>query len=302
MTDELTEVVQLGRRAFFKGGTPLLAAGSVHGEVLAAMTTQPSTRSKVRFGLISDLYYADKPPVGSRHFRETPDKLAEAAERFRRDEPDFVVELGDLIDAADSVDDELAFLDRIDRGFAAITGHRHYVLGNHCVDTLTKEDFLSRVGQERSFDSFDVGGCHFVVLDSCFRSDGEPYGRKNSEWTDANIPAHEVEWLRADLTSTSKPTIAFAHQRLDVGHPYGVRTAPDVRKVLGGSGMVRAVFQGHSHKIDSQENGGIPYVTLVAMAEGSGAENTGYATVDIDEFGTIRVHGLRKQAIAEWPV
>ena len=90
---------------------------------------------------------------------------------------------------------------------------RHHVLGNHCVDTLTKEEFLDRVGQERSFYSFDVGGYHFVVLDACFRSDGQPYGRKNFEWTDANIPAHEVEWLEADLASTSRPTIVFAHQR-----------------------------------------------------------------------------------------
>src|SRR5262245_48118577 len=33
------------------------------------------------------------------------------------------------------------------------------------------------------------GGVHFVVLDACFRDDGKPYERKNSKWTDSNIPA-----------------------------------------------------------------------------------------------------------------
>ena len=144
------------------------------------------------------------------------------------------------------------------------------------------------------------GGHHFVVLDACFRGDGEPYGRKNSHWTDANIPAHEVEWLRADLAGTSRPTIIFAHQRLDVGSPYGVKNAPEVRGVLEGAGKVRTVFQGHSHKNDYHEISGIHYVTLVAMVEGSGAENNGYATVDLDHSGSIRVHGFRQQKDYEW--
>ena len=138
------------------------------------------------------------------------------------------------------------------------------------------------------------------MLDSCFRSDGQPYGRKNSEWTDANIPAHEVEWLRADLAGTSRPTIVFAHQRLDVGSPYGVKNAPEVRGLLESSGKVRAVFQGHSHKNDYHEIAGIHYVTLVAMVEGSGAENSGYASVDLGGDETIRVHGFRRQADYSW--
>ena len=153
------------------------------------MATQPGTRPEVRFGLITDLHYADKPPAGRRHYRETPAKLAEAADHFRREPIEFLVELGDLIDAADSVEDELRYLDRIDRDFAEICPRRYYVLGNHCVDTLTKREFLDGVGRKEAHYSFDRGGVHFVVLDACFRSDGEPYGRKNSKWTDANVPA-----------------------------------------------------------------------------------------------------------------
>ena len=151
------------------------------------------------------------------------------------------------------------------------------MLGNHCVHTLTKQEFLDGVEQKKSYYSFDVGDFHFVVLDSCFRSDGEPYGRKNFEWTDPNIPAAEVEWLSADLKSTAKTTVVFAHQRLDVSNHYGVKNSAEVRNVLEASGNVLAVFQGHSHKNDPNEIGGIHYCTLVAMVEGSGAENNGYS-------------------------
>jgi alkaline phosphatase len=301
MDTNLTGTVKIGRRAFLGGGTLLLASGLIPGRnALAAMTAQQAKHPKVRFGVITDLHYADKPPAGTRYYRETPAKLAETAERFRLDKPDFLVELGDLIDSADSLESELGYLKRINRDVSAITERRHYVLGNHCVQRLTKAEFLGTVEQERSFYSFDSGGHHFVVLDACFRSDGEPYGRLNSDWKDANVPAEEVEWLRADLADNPKPTVVFVHQRLDVGHPYGVGNAPEIRKALEGAGQVQAVFQGHSHKNDYKEIAGIHYVTLVAMIEGSGAENNGYATVTLDENNSIQVQGFRKQKNYSW--
>jgi alkaline phosphatase len=287
----------LGRRAFLKGGSLfLLGAGVAPTAALAGTSAKPSARA----GLITDLHYADKPPAGSRHYRETPDKLAEAAERFRKEKSDFVVELGDFIDAADSVKAELGYLKRINRDFAAICKNRHYVLGNHCVYTLTKEEFLDGVEQKRSYYSFDQGGYHFVVLDACFRSDGKPYGRKNFKWTDPNLPAKEVEWLKADLKAAKGKAVVFIHQRLDVDNHYGVKNAPAVRQVLEDSGKVLAVFQGHNHINDHKVIGGIHYVTLVAMVEGSGAKNNGYSSMDVFEDGSLRVTGFRKQNDYEW--
>ncbi len=99
----------------------------------------------VRIGLVTDLHYADKDPAGSRHYRETLKKLEEAAAAFQQAKVDFIVELGDLIDAADSVDVELGYLRTINRHFAQICSQRHYVLGNHCVDMLSKQEFLGEV-------------------------------------------------------------------------------------------------------------------------------------------------------------
>jgi 3',5'-cyclic AMP phosphodiesterase CpdA len=163
----------------------------------------------------------------------------------------------------------------VNREFSALSKDRHYVLGNHCVDTLTKEEFLGGVGQKKAYYSFDRGGFHFVMLDACFRHDGKPYGRKNSKWSDANAPVEELDWLKADLKATGKKAVVFAHQRLDVANDHGVKNAAEVRKALEGSGRVLAVFQGHSHKNDYKELGGVHYCTLVAMIEGSGPGTTG---------------------------
>ena len=290
------DYARLGRRAFLKNGSLVLTAATLSPRKLFA----DDSASTLRVGLVTDLHYADKPSAGSRHYRETPDKLAEAAKHFEKQKPAFIVELGDFIDAADSVDTELGYLKRINRDFSTICKKRHYVLGNHCVYTLTKQEFLDGVEQKMSYYSFDSGEFHFVVLDSCFRNDGEPYGRKNFEWTDPNIPAAELEWLRADLKNTTKKTVVFAHQRLDVSNHYGVKNAADVRKVLEESGNVLAVFQGHSHKNDHKDIGSIHYCTLVAMVEGSGAENNGYSVMSLASDGTISIEGSRKQEDYTW--
>ena len=287
---------QQGRRSFLKNGTLLLAATSLMQKAACA----DEQGSVLRVGLITDLHYADKGPAGTRHYRETLSKLEEAAVHFEKDKPAFVVELGDLIDAADSVETEQRYLTTINREFSAICKERHYVLGNHCVDTLTKQEFLGGVQQDRSYYSFDKQGIHFVVLDSCFRSDGQPYERKNFKWTDANIPKAELEWLQADLQSGSSPVIVFAHQRMDVSNNHGVKNNADVRAVLEASGRVAAVFQGHSHKNDLKQIGGIHYCTLVAMVEGSGRENNGYSVMEIEPNGTIRLSGFRHQNDYTW--
>jgi alkaline phosphatase len=284
------------RRAFMRNGALVLAAASLsQGELFAKNPVDA-----LRIGLITDLHHADKPAAGSRHYRETLGKLEEAGQQFKQQSVDFVVELGDLIDAADSVDVELKYLQTVNREFSEVCGDRHYVLGNHCVDTLTKKEFLGEVGQGKSYYSFDRGGMHFVVLDSCFRSDGQPYGRKNFQWTDANLSVDELEWLKADLNANEKPVIVFAHQRLDVKNNHGVKNQAKVRSILEASQNVIAVFQGHSHKNDLHQIGGIHYCTLVAMVEGSGAENSGYSVMEVDPAGTIRLTGFRKQQNRLW--
>lgn len=296
------QTVTLGRRAFLRRGTLYLTAASLGSTAASIACAQDGAASGLRLGLITDLHHADKPPTGTRFYRETLGKLAEAAYQFQRDKPSFVVELGDLIDAADSVQVELDYLARINRQFSAVSENRHYVLGNHCVDTLTKEEFLGAVGQQRSYYSFDNGDWHFIVLDSCFRGDGKPYGRKNSQWTDANIPQEEIEWLSADLADTSHKVVVFAHQRLDVAGDLSVKNAAEVRAKLEEPGKVFAVFQGHSHENDYQEIAGIHYCTLVGMVEGSGAENNGYSIADIHPTGTIRIVGFRRQKSYDWQV
>lgn len=288
---------QLSRRAFLGSGSLLLATtvlDQADARTLLADDVK-TAESKLRFGLVTDLHYADKDAAGTRFYRDSLDKLTEAAKAYGKEALQFVVELGDLIDAAATVEEELSYLKRIDQAFSAISKDRHYVLGNHCVTTLSKQEFLGGVGREKSYYSFDVGDHHFIVLDACFLGDGQPYHRKNFEWDNANIPPAEIDWLREDLKQTPHKTIIFAHQRLDNAKQHGVKNGPEVRRVLEESGKVLAVFQGHSHQNDHQEHGGIHYCTLRAMVEGAGVPNNAFTAIDILPGNALRVNGFQKQ-------
>lgn len=285
------------RRTVMQGGALLLLGAGVSPCSARALAAE---KPLVRIGLVTDLHYADKPPAGTRFYRETLAKLAVAGEEFNKARPELLIELGDLIDAAESVEVEQEYLQRIHKQFAALPGEKHHVLGNHCVQTLTKEEFLSGVGQKDSYYSFDAAGVHFVVLDACFRADGQAYGRSNFRWTDAAIPEKEVKWLIADLKQAAKPTIVFVHQRLDVQNDYGVKNAAEVREVLEKAGQVLAVFQGHSHKNDLQEINGIRYCTLAAMIEGSGLEHNSYTLLDVLPDQHLRLTGFSRQKSYRW--
>ncbi|KAA0140658.1 alkaline phosphatase [Gimesia chilikensis] len=294
--------ISLGRRAFLQQGALVLGGLTAAPLGQLAAAADQKQRGAVRVGLVTDLHYADKPPGGSRHYRETLKKLDEAVIQFKKDEPDFVVFHGDLIDSGKSLEQEKQHLQTIVTAIDAIPYPRHFVLGNHCVDQLTKAEFLQGVGQKESYFSFDRGGYHFVVLDSCFKSDGTPYGRHNFKWTDANMPESELKWLKDDLQQSKLPTIVFVHQPLDLKDTdaHAVKNSSEIRKVLESAGNVAAVFQGHSHRNKYAEIGGIHYCTMVAMVEGSGPTNNGYSTLDVYADGSLVLNGFRKQQDYHW--
>ena len=129
----------------------------------------------------------------------------------------------------------------------------------------------------------DARACQSFMNVCVFPSQNEPFGL-----------------VAVETLALGKPTIVFAHQRLDGSDRHCVKNAAEVRRALEASGRVLAVFQGHSHQNDYKQVGGIHYATLVAMVEGSGAENSGFAVADLSPDGTIRVRGFRRQAGYDW--
>jgi len=276
----------------------LAAAGlAVSGCCAGCLTADGAPRSRVTFGLVTDLHAADLEPNGERHYRDSAAKLAACIEDLNRRNVDFLIELGDFKDQGKTADETLRNLEGIESVFRTFKGARYHVLGNHDMDRITKAQALAGmsntgIASGRSYYSFDRGGVHFVVLDATFRADGTSYDAGNFKWTEALVPEEELAWLAGDLRRTRRPTVVFIHQLLDGDDDvYFVRNAAAVRRVLEQSGRVKAVFQGHYHEGRYSRLNGIHYYTLKAMVMAAAPANA-YAVAEVLSDGSIRVAGI----------
>ena len=285
----MADVVDLSRRAVLRGGSLWLGGWS-------ASAMQSNEAPALRFGLVTDAHCADKPEWRTRYYRESLRKLKEAASAFRAGGASFAVELGDLVDAAEDADTELRWLKDAMEAMAGAGVEAHYVLGNHCLQTLHRNQFLAQVGREVGHYAFDRNGVRFMVLDACYRRDGAPYDAGNFDWKDTEIPVAQREWLKNMLAAAPGIAVVFTHQRLDIPGVHSVASAAHVREILERSGKVAAVFQGHSHQNDYRRVGGLDYCTMRAVVEGSGPENSGYAMVSVFGDGRLVVNGFRAQS------
>jgi len=284
----------------------LKSSAALAGLALTAIScTSPTGRGRrtgaVRFGIVTDCHYADADTVGSRYYRLSLDKLDECVEAMNEQEVDFLVELGDFKDqdSPPTGQKTLSYLRAIESVFCKFDGPAYHVLGNHDQDSLSKTQFLTNIENKginpgSSYYSFDFNGIHIVVLDANYKSDGTDYDRGNFDWTDANIPPVELQWLSRDLATSRGAVIVLVHQLLDGAGSHYINNAAEVRRILEQSGRVLAVFQGHRHDGGYSLIEGIHYYTLKAVVEGSGPENNSYAIVEVRPDMSITVTGYRK--------
>jgi predicted phosphodiesterase len=295
----------ISRRRFL-GITGTIAAGFLLTPDLMAGNAE---KPMVRFGMLSDIHYADREPAGTRFYRQSLAKMNECIDRMNLEKPDFIIELGDFKDQ-DAVPNEantLKYLSDIESAFRRFNGPTYHVLGNHDEDGISKSQFLERVEntgipKTKSYYSFDVKGIHFVVLDGNFTKDGEEYDHGNFSWDDTMIPEVQMDWLKNDMKNCRLPTIVFIHQMIDdsVNAKQAVLNAAEVRKVLEQSERVFCVFQGHVHEERLNTINGINYYSVNAMADGDGPENNAYMIVDVFKDGRLNIEGFRRSTNREF--
>ncbi len=297
----LKNTYSITRRDFLRLSTFALAGLAIDPQYAFSHQKNPGIR--VKFGIVTDSHYADSAPnpKKNRYFRESISKMEECVELMNQVKVDFLIELGDFKNKVTPPNKKKALLHlhAIENLFQQFKGPTYHVIGNHDLDSISKEDFSkivynTKIPAHSTFYSFDLKGMHFIVLDANFKSDGVEYRNGNFDWRDTNIPPAEMDWLKRDLRSTNKPVIVFIHQQLDCKGNKCVNNAEEVREILDESSKVLTVFQGHNHKGNYKQINGIHYYTLKAMVDGSGSQNNSYAIVEVLENGSMSINGYRK--------
>ena len=259
----------------------------------------------LRFGIITDSHYADKDQKGTKFYRDSLPKLKQCISFMNNQDLDFLIHLGDFKDEAENANETstLQFLKTYESEFSKFKGKKYHVLGNHDIDSITKEQFLSNVEntgikKQDTYYYYDSGGFRFIVLDANFKEDGTAYSKGNFDWKDTNIPKDQLFWLKSTLDETNKPCVIFVHQMLDdfENGDYGVNNANKVREVLEESNKVIAVFQGHKHKETHHHINNIHYYTFNAMVDYEGLENNSFSIVNVNSNLDIQIEGFYRSS------
>lgn len=265
-------------------------------------------KAKIEFGIIPDIQYCDCDISGTRYYRSSLDKLAEAAQTLNEEDVDFTVQTGDLIDR------NLSSFSTILPIFNSIEGPKYHVLGNHDFPVTTDEvvDILDMPNQ---YYDFKRKNWRFVVLDTNDLSlYANPVGSEkylealemynslkadheiNAQTWNGGISTEQLTWLRGVLdkaAKTNEKVVVFSHMPVAPDNEHNVWNDEAVVKELEASGNVVAYFNGHNHAGNYDYKNGIHYVNLQGMVET--ADTTAYSIVRVYK-DRLEIDGYGRQA------
>lgn len=173
-------------------------------------------------------------------------------------QPDLVIHGGDVIEGSNEPNAAgMQGLALVKKEFDKIKKPIHWVLGNHDLRAVTKEQFLQSLGQEALNYVYDVGDYRFVFLDGnkdvtleelLQDEKGETEEEEEMEVTNGtdgdqnlngSIPQDEIVWLKEQL-ATDKRVFVFCH------YPLFTRTITsadgDLKKSVPNASEMQAIF------------------------------------------------------------
>jgi len=243
MTNSITRRDFLGKLvagfALLAGGCSKKAAWPVHG----------SEKGSVRL-----VFYTD---IHARTEWDTPEAMARAARAINEQKADLLIAGGDLItEGFESSAARVAHRwDAYLQMHRAIQGDIFPVIGNHDLVAANPQDgtpaaenprrtYLTHMGLERTYYSFNAVGYHFVILDS-IQVTGDEYEYQGMIWPE------QLEWLQGDLSKTphGTPTVIITHIPLHTAYysaTYGSTFAVKKNRVVVNNREVLKIIQNHN--------------------------------------------------------
>ena len=262
-----------------------------------------------RFVIVSDFHYAldkylDERTRSGRKLMQYAQPLLERLihEVNETIRPDFVVNLGDLIQDYGDYDEDVTTLKDFWAKFRGFDAPVFTCVGNHDLRaTKDREAVAAALGYGATTYSVDVAGIHLVVLGTDV--DYDAVDDRGTKYEKHWITESDLDWLKEDLAKTELPVIICLHfgvaEDIQEGN-YWFGTCPEeglianrkeLKEILKSSGNVRAVFSGHQHWTKTLAEDGLPYYLVGSMTEnyhGDGVPDGGYLVVTLDER-TVKV-------------
>lgn len=254
----------------------------------------------LQFGLIADAQYADVAPMGTRFYRNSVNKLTEAANTFNQQDLAFTIHLGDLVDR-----DASSFA-KIIPVFNQINGTKYHLLGNHDY-TMDPQRIANMLHMPNFYYDFSYQGFRFVVLDtndlstyanpagsSKYQQSQNIYdvlkwsGADNAQTWNGGVGNEQMAWLHDVLAKSAKAgekVVVIGHHPLAPLNMHNAWNDHALIKEFEASGNVVAYFNGHNHAGNYALQNGIHYLNFKGMVE----------TADTNAYSIVQVYADRIQ-------
>jgi manganese-dependent ADP-ribose/CDP-alcohol diphosphatase len=259
------------------------------------------------FGVIADVQYADVAPAGKRYYNLSAERLKEAYKTFAKNNVEFVVNLGDLIDRdAASYGPVMDIIGRSPLKTWHVAGNHDYTVENSFKKQLP-------VLGDKGYYSFVHNGFRFIFLNGNEISTYAPVkkseireaseyleavrasGEKNGmEWNGA-MSKKQVRWLAGQINDASEhgeKTFIMCHFPVFPEDVHNLLNYREVLSILANSGNVASWFAGHNHAGNYGRLKNIHFVTFRGMVETAAANSYAIVEVYADKF---RVRGFGRE-------
>lgn len=279
------------RRGFLGMSAGVTAAFAAAGAPAAALAAPRNSEPPLRFGVIADCQYADKPDRGVRLYRQSISKLQEAVATLNEEELRFALHLGDFVDEfPESFDAVMPIWEQLRMS-------KYHVLGNHDFQ-MPREDVLATMKMPASYHHFRRNGWRFIVVDTNdistygnpegsakyalaeeMRAELQAAGKPNGQTWNGGVGAEQLAWIEQTLEharSHGEKVVLNAHHPVFPLDQHNAYNDAELVDLVTSYDNVVAWFNGHNHAGNYGFAGGTHFMTFKGMLD---TTVNSYATV-----------------------
>jgi 3',5'-cyclic AMP phosphodiesterase CpdA len=177
------------------------------------------TQQDLKVGIITDTHVRpiriNKSDKSENAPRQLKDKDVVPIRHFVEDmkvfQPNFVVHLGDVIEGTgDPENIGIMGIRLVEEELEKSEAPVHWVVGNHDLRSLTKEQFRQTLNLDSLTQTFDIGDYRFIILDANYNPANLSRSPGQNSYIRGHLPPDQLKWIKKQL-ATDKQTFIFMH-------------------------------------------------------------------------------------------
>ncbi|MEM7512211.1 MAG: metallophosphoesterase [Bacteroidota bacterium] len=253
-----------------------------------------SEKPDFKIGLIADVQYCDCPNTKRRYYKTSLDKLASCLKDLNAQQPDFYLDMGDLIDRDWKSYEEV--LQIYKRAEAPV----YRVIGNHDYDIEEARKYQVKKVLELPANYYHKThkGWRFIMLDGNEVSTYAPgphkarakatllqleqSGAEHAKPFNGGMSQKQLEWLKTQLNeakTAGEKVIVVNHFPVYPATRHTLWNKEELMDILSSSDELVAYLCGHNHEGNYGYLNGVHYLTLKGMVDTP--DETAYSLMEV---------------------